>query len=362
MVLGTMSENVRNSRIMSAALAVSALLATSCESQHVYAETVEDGLVNIVREMQDPPDVEAHSDMYGLQGSLVRIAQGVNLFVIDRASGIPIVLLNGGPGNSLQSFVPHFSRAEERSRIIYYDPRGVGRSSWEPGPGGYTTLQAIADLEQLRNWLKIERWVVLGWSWGGLLAQLYALEHPEHVLGLVLVASSESMGLERDSDAYVDNLTASEHERLRDVYSIDGQRVVPLHSDSLSSAKVRRLVFNAYLNGDWKRQFYVKPGKERMAHVAQHEWRHDVNYNTEMRATGFYRDLSGAFSDFNAPVLLVYGLWDMSFSKEMSSRLAAQFPDSELHVLKHSSHNPFASEPDKFFGILERWLSRLSTK
>lgn len=336
-----------------------ALAAAQAQAAQPAIETVQDRVATISNETRKAPDVVAHSDKYGLQGELIRISENVELFVIQEGEGEPLVLLNGGPGNSLQSFIPHFSRAAEFSRVIYYDPRGVGRSSWDPGPDGYSTRQAIGDLESLREELGIEHWTVLGWSWGGLLAQHYALEHPGRIRGLALIASSESMGLERDEDIFVNNLSDAERARIRRAYSVAGNRVVPTTSDSVGVDQVRTMVFNAYLNGDWKRQFYYRPSRERMAHVAQHEWRHDANYNAQMGATGFARDLSGAFDDLQIPVLLINGAWDMTFSREMPARLAAQFPSAELHVLAHSSHNPFASEPDLFFDLLQRWFENL---
>ena len=255
-------------------------------------ESVADGVVFVTTEWHTPHDVVAHSDKYGLTGSMVEIRDGVELFVIEEGDSIPVVLLNGGPGNSLQSFIPGFSRAADFARVIYYDPRGVGRSSWNAGADGYSTPQAIADLDALRESLGIDRWVVLGWSWGGLLAQRYALEHPDRLLGMVLLSSTESMGSEKDNDIYVNHLSSQEQERQREIYRVDGQNVVPLTSDALSVEKVRELLYNSYLNGGWKRQYYYKPDAERMNHISQHEWLHDVDYNPRMRNTGFDRDLT----------------------------------------------------------------------
>jgi len=321
-------------------------------------ETVLDGRVTLLAETPTPPGVQAHSERYGYPSRRVEIEPGVELFVVEFGEGVPMVFLAGGPGNSLQSFLPHFDATTVAARMILYDPRGVGRSSWTPGPEGYSTAQAIADLERLREALGVERWVVLGWSWGGLLAQHYLLAHPERVLGLVLLASSQSAGLERDGDIHADHLTAEERARIRQAYSIDGERTAPLVSDTLSPQDVRRMVYDGYRNGDWKRQFFRRPSDARMAHVAQHEWLHDRDYNPEMRATGFAEDLSGRFRESRVPVLLVYGAHDMSFSREMPARLAAEFHDAELHVLGRTSHDVFAAEPEVFFPLLDGWLAR----
>jgi proline iminopeptidase len=321
-------------------------------------ETVEDRIVNIEATLYDVPDVSPHDR--GLPGKYVDIGRGVKLYVIEEGDGIPIVLLNGGPGNSLQSFVPHFSRASEFARVIYYDPRGVGRSDWEPGEDGYSTPQAMEDLEMLRKRLGIEKWVVLGWSWGGLLAQRYVLMHPNRVLGLILLSSSTSMELELSTDETPDNLASKERNRIREIYSIHGNPIIPVHSDDVDLFTLRKMVFNAFLNGAWKRQYYYKPSRERIAHIARYEWIHDKNYNQQMRDTGFDRNLSGCFKNFPISTLIIYGVWDMSFSRELPTRLQREIAGSKLLILGKSSHSSFASEPERFFSEIQRFVEGLS--
>ena len=88
---------------------------------------------------------------------------------------MPVVLLNGGPGATHHYFHPWFSRAKDFARVIYYDQRGCGLSDYNPG-AGYSVFQAVEDLEQLRRALEIDQWVVAGHSYGGYLAQQYAVQ------------------------------------------------------------------------------------------------------------------------------------------------------------------------------------------
>ena len=76
------------------------VLLVSCAGDQppAHVETVADGLVHIVHVLRDPPDVEAHSDKFGLNGSMVNVAAGVDLFTIEEGEGAPIVLLNGRIG------------------------------------------------------------------------------------------------------------------------------------------------------------------------------------------------------------------------------------------------------------------------
>lgn len=99
--------------------------------------------------------------------------------------GIPVVLVHGGPGAGTGPEHRRFFDPE-RYRIILFDQRGAGQSEPHAELDDNHTQALIADLEQIRLHLGIERWLVFGGSWGSTLALCYAIAHPERVLGLVL--------------------------------------------------------------------------------------------------------------------------------------------------------------------------------
>ncbi len=106
--------------------------------------------------------------------------------------GRPALMLHGGPGSGCtaehrRSFDP------ARYRAVLLDQRGCGRSTPQASDPAtplapITTDAMIADVERLRAHLGIERWLVLGTSWGATLALAYAERHPERVAALVLAA------------------------------------------------------------------------------------------------------------------------------------------------------------------------------
>lgn len=104
-----------------------------------------------------------------------------------RSEGFPVVFLHGGPGSGCsprhrQLFDP------QRCRVILFDQRGCGRSVPRGALHANTSDKLVADIEQLRLHLGIERWLVAGGSWGAGLAVAYAAAHPASCLGLVLRA------------------------------------------------------------------------------------------------------------------------------------------------------------------------------
>src|SRR5437764_7708720 len=99
--------------------------------------------------------------------------------------GMPVVFLHGGPGGGC---LPHHRRFFDPRywRIILLDQRGAGRSTPNADIVDNTTQHLVADLEQLRIHLRVERWLLFGGSWGSTLALVYAETHADRCLGLVL--------------------------------------------------------------------------------------------------------------------------------------------------------------------------------
>jgi proline iminopeptidase len=99
--------------------------------------------------------------------------------------GKPVLFLHGGPGAGAGAvhrrfFDPNFWR------VILFDQRGAGRSKPLGSLIANTTPHLVEDIETLRKFLGLERWLLFGGSWGSTLALAYAQAHPEAVMGAVL--------------------------------------------------------------------------------------------------------------------------------------------------------------------------------
>jgi len=112
---------------------------------------------------------------------------GVDLFTRQIGSGPLVVVLHGGPGAQHDYLLPQYDRLARDRALFYYDQRGGGKSPVDREvPVGWR--EHVADLEGLRAHLGLERLTLCGYSWGGLLAVLYLLEHPDRVDRLALVS------------------------------------------------------------------------------------------------------------------------------------------------------------------------------
>jgi pimeloyl-ACP methyl ester carboxylesterase len=188
-----------------------------------------------------------------------------NLYVETEGTGTPIVLINGGPGGTHHDFHPYFSEAAKFARVIYYDQRGCGLSDFAKGKNGYTFPQAVDDLDKLREALGIDKWITVGWSYGGCLAQNYLMKYPEHVAGLVLVGASEATPLSLNNTRQFDYISREEQKKIANI----------LNDGTLSA---EQKLFNAHMYGDWKRQSFYRPASEELARMASYEWKHDKDF------------------------------------------------------------------------------------
>ncbi|HEU4700350.1 MAG TPA: alpha/beta fold hydrolase [Gemmatimonadales bacterium] len=122
--------------------------------------------------------------------TLTRHVRDVDLFERRTGEGPAVVVLHGGPGAHHDYLLPGFdalATAGGGRTLVYYDQRGGGRSAVARDvPVGWR--EQVADLEALREAWGLERLTLAGYSWGALLAMLYAIEHPERVERLALVS------------------------------------------------------------------------------------------------------------------------------------------------------------------------------
>jgi len=99
--------------------------------------------------------------------------------------GKPALFVHGGPGAGADARSRRFFDPK-RYRIVVFDQRGCGRSRPHASLEDNTTWHLVADIERLRTFLGIERWLVFGGSWGSTLALAYSQAHPRRVSELVL--------------------------------------------------------------------------------------------------------------------------------------------------------------------------------
>jgi proline iminopeptidase len=133
------------------------------------------------------PTYQLYPDIEPYQCGSLPVSDLHNLYYEEAGNpnGKPIVFLHGGPGGCIRPksrtyFDPQYYH------IILFDQRGVGKSTPKMCLDENTTWHLIDDIEKLREYLNIDKWLVFGGSWGSTLALTYAIQFPQQVCGLIL--------------------------------------------------------------------------------------------------------------------------------------------------------------------------------
>lgn len=115
-------------------------------------------------------------------------------------SGIPVLFLHGGPGAGIgQNYQWPFINKDYR--LIGFDQRGCGRSQPFGAIEHNSTAKLVEDIEALRLFFKVKKWLVFGGSWGSTLALAYAISYPQNVSGMVL--RGIFLGREEDANWFI---------------------------------------------------------------------------------------------------------------------------------------------------------------
>lgn len=326
-------------------------------------ETILDKKVNIPKDLENKllilhvPHLPPHCDKIpDNKKAFIPVKDG-QLYYEEEGEGIPLVLINGGPGATHQAFHPYFSRAKEFARVIYYDQRGTGRSSKDETKRTYTINQAVEDLESLRKALHIDRWAVLGHSYGGFIAQLYALRYTRRCTKLILAGSGPvfptTEANPRKIDPRISMFISKEEVGIINYF---------LNQSSNSEISPARRIYNNNLCGYWKLERYYRPTKQEFIRRAHYGWQPGDNFRETMLQNCYKINLKGQFKNFATPTLIIKGKWDFLWFNTTRESLRKDYPHAQIEVLEKAGHAVFADQPEKFFDLLESFLKKSERK
>jgi len=155
-------------------------------------------------------------------------------------SGVPVVVMHGGPGGGSSPMMRRFFDPAH-FRVILFDQRGCGRSRPHASVEANTTQHLIADIEAIRTLLGIDRWIAFGGSWGATLALAYAQTHPDRTAFLVL--RGVFMGTQDELDWFYGGGAGRFFPEL---WSRFADAIPETERDDLIAAYNRRLFSNAF--------------------------------------------------------------------------------------------------------------------
>lgn len=267
--------------------------------------------------------------------------RGVELFVRTAGDGPDVVVLHGGPGAHHDYLLPQFDALADVRRLRYYDQRGGGRSP-VPRDVPLGWREHVADLHALLDHWGLERAPILGYSWGALLALLFAIEHPDRVerLALVSTASTTRAGREEFERRFAERTQAPEIQRARAELRESGLRE---RDPDAYRQRAFELSVAAYFK-DPTRAGNLTPFRV-TGRTQQEVW----------ESLGDY-DLDDRLAELSAPALVAHGRHDpmpVEHATRTAERLNGQFV-----VFEDSGHVPYVEEPETFVAVLDGFLPK----
>jgi len=265
--------------------------------------------------------------------------------------GIPALVLHGGPGSGCTEAMRRYFDPS-RHRIFLFDQRGCGRSiplASQPNVSlaTNTTADLISDMEQLRELHGVERWTLLGFSWGTTLGLAYAQNYPAHVekmvLSMVTTGSRSEVnwlteGVGRFFPREWERFSNAVSPPLRNLRLVDAYATMLFDEDPevrSHAAKEWCAWEDAHISlapGATPNPRYEDPDfRLRFARLVTHYWRHDCFLEDEqlMRNASLLNGIPG---------VLIHGRFDVSSPLDMAWRISKRWTSASLRVIDDAGH------------------------
>lgn len=250
----------------------------------------------------------------------------------------------GGPG--LDWSYMRLPDVEKFLTLVYLQPVGSGDSDRLTNPTDYTKRRFAEDIEGLRQFLGLEKIYLMGHSYGGMVAQVYAIDHSDKLNGLILHSTTPTTGKGWFEDVGA-NMKWFEKEpwfptaaqafadapkmKTDGEYAEGWKKVIGLYVYDYSSAKARydRLLASM--------RFTVAPFQGYLAEIAEY-------------------DVQDRLKDIKSPCLVIAGRKDFVFSVKYSESLRDGIPGAKLAVLEKSGHLGHIEEPKVFSDAVKEFV------
>jgi proline iminopeptidase len=269
---------------------------------------------------------------------------GASLYTREIGQGRALIVLHGGPDFDSAYLLPDLDRLASAYRLIYYDQRGRGRSADGVQPDAVTLTSDLEDLDAVRQHFQLEHSVLLGHSWGTVLALEYALRHPERVSQMTLMnpAPASATDLAMFREVYAQKL-GPDLARQREIMA-----GAPYKEGEPSAVVARyRLHFKPALMRptDYERLMqimgaaFASQGKEGIVKARAVE---DRLMRDTWEADGY--DLLPKLRVLRIPTLVLTGDHDF-FPVSVASHIADAIPRAQLVVLTDCGHFAYLECP-----------------
>ena len=285
---------------------------------------------------------------------------GAKLYTVTVGEGEPMFLIAGGPGGAHPG-LRRFDSLALDCKLVYFDGYGRGKSDTAKVVTEYTIERDIEDLEGLRKAMGFNKISVLGHSYGGVVAQGYAIKYPQNVSHLILANSFHSFEMWQANDDNCNHEIKTNYPevweeimRIRESGGVssdfDHQEVYgrvpygfmyaynPSHFERKPSIGPKK---PPYPNGFNSKLYYQMVGKDG-----------DFIVGNDIGNFDYRRQLK----DLTMPILVIGGRFDRVATPEMMIKYKKYCPQAQYVMFEKSGHNPQVEEPEKEFNLIREFL------
>lgn len=266
----------------------------------------------------------------------------IPIHVSVKGAGTPCFLLHGGPGMDSSYFFPYLDSLSDIFQLHAIDLRGCGRAP-RLERSQYTLEAMLQDLENYRQQQGFTKVVVLGHSFGGMLALEYALKCPQAVQALILMTTAARSDFIK--------LATRNAQRFSQVAEAQRQYTLSERSD----ADFAELVFHSI-------PLYFSPGHETSALQMLKK----IYFGADCYAAlgqGYLADfnLLPQLHDINVPTLVLAAENDLVTPVAFNQEIAERIPHATYHEIAGAGHFPFFEQPIQCIEVIKKWWKSLSS-
>lgn len=270
-----------------------------------------------------------------------------------------MLALHGGPGMGSRYLDRLAEVADDERQVVLYDELGAGESDRPEDHAAYSLERSVAEVESVRSALGLGTVTLYGQSWGGMLALLYVLAHPENVDALILSNTTASC-----PDYLLD---ISQH-RIGLGKEMHAAMLAHEHADTLDDPEYKDALVELYSRHFRRATPYERERSRAEWQEVEQRYFADVGpvYNAlwgphEFKATGPLGafDVSDRLHEIRVPALVLCGGHDSLTAERCSRPLAEGIADTEFVIFGSSSHlTILEKEADLYLATIRDFLVR----
>ena len=284
---------------------------------------------------------------------------GLRIHYETDGTGVPIVLLAGGPGQSCDALKFTHRLLRGSGQLVFVDNRGRGRSEAPADAASYTLENDVKDVEAVRRDLGADKIIVYGHSYGSLVALSYALTYPGHALAVITTGALHGAKVWQERNIDMVKIL------LERKYPKRWARIVELHDNGRLTGDPRVQSLLADLD------FYL--------YNSETPWRFFPQFPNPGKRTNFYNvdvylamagpdpewkiggtmknvELLPRLSEFKGPALIIGGRHDLISPVINQIEIADALPNARLVIFERSAHLPFEEEPLRFLSVVSEFI------